>query len=235
MINKAVRHGLLYLALATAVSLQADTIVLGIPAETANCDPFGCPAFFGLGTYQQVYAASSFPGVITIDDIGFYQSQILNNGGVLAGGTYTMSLSYTSASPGALDFSDGPSANIAPGTEAEFFSAALPALTPYLTENILTFSGTPFVYDPADGNLLLTVSVTGGASSPPYLFLDESAPSSVTSSAYFGTVDGANATGLVTGMNYTPLTGSSTPEPGSLLLVLAGIGLIGYQGRRRTS
>lgn len=235
MMNKAVRYGLLYLALAAAVSLQAGTIVLGIPAEAANCDPFGCPAFFGLGTYQQVYASSSFPGAITIDDIGFFQSQVLHNGGVLANGTYTMSLSYTSSAPGALDFSDGPSANIEAGTEAEFFSAALPALTPYLTENILTFSGTPFVYNPVDGNLLLTVSVTGGASSPPYLFLDETSPSPVTSSAYFGTVDGANTTGLVTGINYTSFTGASTPEPGSLLLVLAGIGLIGYQWRRRSS
>jgi hypothetical protein len=218
-------------------SLQADTIVLGIPAVSANCDPIGCPTFFGLGTYQQVYLGNAFPGAMTIDDIGFYQSEVLGNGGQLAGGTFTLSLSYTTASPlGGLDVSNGPSANIEPGTEEQFFTGTLPAFTPYATENILTFSGTPFAYNPADGNLLLTVSVTGGTDSTPYLFMDETGTTPVTSSAYFGTGNGANSTGLVTGINYTPATGTSTPEPASLVLVLAGIGLIGYKVRRhRTS
>jgi hypothetical protein len=231
MSKRTIWHGLLYLALAGA-SLQAGTIILGIPAVSSNCDPFGCPAFFGLGTYQQVYSNSAFPGAMTIDDLGFYQSQVLHNGGVLAGGTYTLDLSYTSAAPGGLDFMNGPSANIELGSEEQFFTGTLPPLTPFATENILTFSGTPFAYNPADGNLLLTLTVTGGSGSPPYLFLDESGSTPVTSSAYFGTVNGANTTGLVTGFNYTP-AGSSTPEPASLLLVLAGIGLIGYRVRRR--
>lgn len=236
MTKRAVWHGLLYLGLAGA-SLQADTIVLGIPAVSANCDPIGCPTFFGLGTYQQVYLGNAFPGAMTIDDIGFYQSEVLGNGGQLAGGTFALSLSYTTASPlGGLDVSNGPSANIEPGTEEQFFTGTLPAFTPYATENILTFSGTPFAYNPADGNLLLTVSVTGGTDSTPYLFMDETGTTPVTSSAYFGTGNGANSTGLVTGINYTPATGTSTPEPASLVLVLAGIGLIGYKVRRhRTS
>ncbi|MGA3078422.1 MAG: PEP-CTERM sorting domain-containing protein [Bryobacteraceae bacterium] len=236
MTKRAVWHGLLYLGLAGA-SLQADTIVLGIPAVSANCDPIGCPTFFGLGTYQQVYLGNAFPGAMTIDDIGFYQSEVLGNGGQLAGGTFTLSLSYTTASPlGGLDVNNGPSANIEPGTEEQFFTGTLPAFTPYATENILTFSGTPFAYNPADGNLLLTVSVTGGTDSTPYLFMDETGTTPVTSSAYFGTGNGANSTGLVTGINYTPATGTSTPEPASLVLVLAGIGLIGYKVRRhRTS
>ena len=79
------------------VSLQAGTVVLGEPAMTGtgNCDPFGCPAFFGLGTYQQVYVGSAFPGTITIDNIAFIQGQILNNGGEPANGTYALSFSYT--------------------------------------------------------------------------------------------------------------------------------------------
>jgi hypothetical protein len=76
----------------------------------------------------------------------------------------------------------------------------------------------------------------GGTDSTPYLFMDETGTTPVTSSAYFGTGNGANSTGLVTGINYTPATGTSTPEPASLVLVLAGIGLIGYKVRRhRTS
>ena len=230
MIKRALSCGFLFLALAS-VSLHADTIVLGIPAVSANCDPFACPKFFGLGSYQQVYLDSAFPEAMTIDDIGFYQSEILNNGGSLAGGTFTLNLSYTTAAPGDLSLAS-PDANIKAGTEEEFFTGALPAVTPYQTENILTFSGTPFAYNPADGNLLLTVSVAGGTDSTVSLFLDETGTTPVTSSAYFGSENGANTTGLVTGINFTPATGP-TPEPGSLLLVLAGIGLIGYQVRRR--
>src|SRR5271166_1429675 len=125
MRKRAIFRGLLYLALAGA-SLQADIIVLGTPAASANCDPFGCPTFFGLGTYQQVYSNSAFPGAMTINDLGFYQSQILHNGGTLAGGTFALSLSYTSAAPGGLDFVDGPSANIEPGTQEGFFVGTLP-------------------------------------------------------------------------------------------------------------
>jgi hypothetical protein len=214
------------------VSLQADTLIIGTPANTANCDPFGCPAFFGLGTYQQVYSNAAFPGAMTIDDLILYESQVLHNGGKPSNGTYTLSFSYTTAAPGNLDLQDGPAANIAAGTEEQFFTGTLPALTPFATENLLNFSGTPFAYNPADGNLLLTVTVTGATDSKPYLYLDKSGSTSVTSDAYFGTVNGGNNPGLVTGLQYTVST-SPAPEPASLLLVLGGIGLIGYQRRRR--
>src|ERR1017187_250739 len=68
MIKRVVCVGALCLAFAGA-SLQAGTLILGDPPmpNTGNCDPFGCPAFFGLGTYQQVYLSTAFPGAITID------------------------------------------------------------------------------------------------------------------------------------------------------------------------
>jgi len=226
------------MALAGA-SLQAGTLVIGTPAENSNCDPFGCPAFFGLGTYQQVYSNAAFPGAITIDDLIFYQSETLLNGGSPSNGTYTLSLSYTSAGPGDLNLSNGPSANVESGTEQQFFSGALPALSVYTppppgpgTENILTFAGTPFLYNPADGNLLLTVTETGATDSKPYLYLDQSGGDNPTSNAYFGTVNGGNNPGLVTGVEYSTSI-AAVPEPASVLLVLAGIGLLGYRGRRR--
>jgi hypothetical protein len=58
----------------------------------------------------------------------------------------------------------------------------------------------------------------------------------VSSNAYFGVQNGVPVSGgndiggLVTGFDYASFT---TPEPGSLLLVLAGIGLIGYPERQR--
>jgi hypothetical protein len=243
MVKRVVCVGMLCLAFAGA-SLRAGSLVLGDPPTpgTGDCDPFGCPGFFGLGTYQQVYSSTAFPGTITIDGLAFFQGQVVNNGGEPAGGTFTLSFAYTSAGPGDLNLS-GPGQNIGSGSE-EFFSGALPALTPNGPGNQLGFTGTPFTYDPADGNLLLTVAVTGGTNSQPYLYLDaaqcgpqtvcQMGSTPVSSDAYFGNVTGGNDDGgLVTGFGYTsPTAGLPTPEPGSLLLVLAGIGLIGYQGRR---
>ena len=248
MIKRVVCVGALCLAFAGA-SLQAGTLILGDPPmpNTGNCDPFGCPAFFGLGTYQQVYLSTAFPGAITIDALTFFQGQILNNGGLPAGGTYTLTFSNTSAAPGNLNLTD-PNGNIGSGSEG-FFTGTLPALTADGTAKLLAFTGTPFAYNPADGNLLLTVAVTGATNSPPYLSLDEAqcgpktvcptGSSVVSSNAYFGAYKGAPVSGgndiggLVTIFDYTSPTGVPTPEPGSLLLVLGGIGLIGYQRRRR--
>ena len=230
MLKKALCVAAMCLALA-GVSLRADTLVLGEPPKTGNCDPFGCPTFFGLGTYQQVYLSSAFPGAISIDDLTF--AQAINNGGVPASGTFTLTFSYTSAMPGDLDLTNAAN-NVGSGSEG-FFTGTLPALTAEGPLDLLTFAGTPFVYNPADGNLLLTVTVTGSTNSRPYLYLDEAGSTAVTSDAYFGPVNGGNDPGLVTSFEYTAPDRKNTPEPGSLLLVLAGIGLIGYQGRRRLS
>src|ERR1039457_2056112 len=118
-------------------SLQAGSLVLGNPPKTGtgNCDPFGCPAFFGLGTYQQVYLGTAFPGAITIDALTFFQGQILNNGGLPAGGTYTLTFSNTSAAPGNLNLTD-PNGNIGSGSEG-FFTGTLPALTADGTAKLL--------------------------------------------------------------------------------------------------
>ena len=243
MTKIAVWIGVLCLAFAST-GLQAGTLVLGDPpiSGTGNCDPFGCPEFLGLGTYQQVYASNAFSSTITIDSISFIQGQVLDNGGLPAGGTYTLTFSYTAAGPGGLNLTN-PSDNIGAGSET-FFTGTLPALSPNGAENLLSFTGTPFAYDPADGNLLLTVAVSGAKDTTPFLYLDaaQCGPATicpigsnvVSSNAYFGNSDGGNlAGGLVTAFNYTLPTGTSTPEPGSLLLVVAGIGLIGFRGLRR--
>ena len=230
MLKKAVCVGAMCLAF-TGVCLQAGTLVLGEPPKTGNCDPFGCPTFFGLGTYQQVYLNSAFPGAMTIDDLTFFQA--INNGGTPASGTFTLTFSYTSAAPGDLDLTNAAN-NIGAGSET-FFAGTLPAMTAEGNLDLLTFSGTPFVYNPADGNLLLTVTVTGSKNTTPYLYLDQADSTAVTSDAYFGIVNGGNDPGLVTSFEYTSPSGTATPEPASLLLVLAGIGLIAYRRRRRAS
>jgi len=241
MLIRAVCRGMFCLVMAGA-SLQAGNLVLGDPPMlgTGNCDPFGCPAFIGLGTYQQVYLNSAFPSPISIAGLTFFDSQVLGNGGLPNGGTYTLVFSYTSLDPGDLNLTN-PGLNVGSGSQG-FFTGALPTLTQEVGGKELIITGAPFVYNPADGNLLLTVTVSGAVSPGPSLYLNEAqcgpqtvcpAGSSVISSeAYFGYANGGNDTGgLVTGFDYGSV---STPEPATLLLVLAGIALVRFPARRRS-
>ena len=232
----------LVLILAVAgMGLQASTVVLGNPPmlSTGNCDPFGCPSFIGLGTYQQVYLSSAFPGTIDISGLTFYDNQVFN-GGLPAGGTYTISFAYSSYDPGDLNLAS-PSNNITSGNQT-FFTGTLPGLTPEPGGDFLTITGNPFVYNPAIGNLLMTVTVTNPSNPGAALYLNEaqcgpktacpSGDTVVSGDVYFGTSVNGNAQGgLVTGFDYTSLV--STPEPGSMLLVLTGAALVGFKLRRR--
>jgi hypothetical protein len=226
--------------MAAGLSLQATSIVVGNPPmpNSGNCDPFGCPGFIGLGTYQQVYLSSDFPSTISIDGVTFYDQ--VANGGLPAGGNYTVSFAYSSYDPGDLNL-NSPSNNITSGNQT-FFTGTLPVLTPEPGGDFLTLTGNPFVYNPAIGNLLMTVTVTNSSNPGPALYLNEDqcgpktacpvGVSVVSGDAYFGTSNNGNAQGgLVTGFDYTTLIG--TPEPGSMLLVLTGAALVGYKLRRR--
>ncbi len=243
MLRRAICRTVLGLAF-TSLVLHANMVVVGNPPllGTGNCDPFGCPGFLGLSTYQQVYLSSAFPSEISIAGLTFYDGQVFN-GGQPAAGTYSLSFSYTSFGPGDLNLSN-PANNIGSGSQG-FFSGTLPPLTPETGGSFLVIDGTPFVYNPADGNLLITVTISGGTNNGPVLFLNQAAcgPDTVcppgstdeTGNAYFGTVNGGNTIGgLVTGFDYTDVV-TNTPEPSSVLLVLAGIGLISQWRRRRAA
>ncbi|MFN7993446.1 MAG: PEP-CTERM sorting domain-containing protein [Bryobacteraceae bacterium] len=235
MSKGAAIRGLLCL-LSVTMALQATSITLGSPAlsGTGNCDPFGCPQFFGLSTYQQVYLSSAFPGAIDVSQIAFFDTQI-HNGGVTAGGTYTVSFSYTGMTPGNLSTTNA-SFNVG-SSIGTFFSGSLPGTVPITGGKMLTFDGSTFLYDPSLGNLLMTVSVVNPSDvGPPFLFLDQSQSSLVTSNVYFGTwkgtpISGQNA-GLITQFTYSAV-GNSVPEPGSIFLTAAGIALAGLTGLRR--
>ena len=126
----------------TCLSAMAGTVIF---AETgsSNAYPFNFSGYSG--EYQQVYSASSFNGPVDITAITFFTGPISDSS---ITGNYTLDLSTTSASPLHL------STNYASNTGADnavFFNGSV--------SSSLTFTGTPFLYDPSKGNLLLDVEV----------------------------------------------------------------------------
>src|ERR1035438_5782077 len=63
--------------LSTLFAQSTNPVVIGLPAVsgTGNCIPFGCPNKFGLTEFQQVYASTSFPGAVTINQITFFNTE----------------------------------------------------------------------------------------------------------------------------------------------------------------
>jgi len=198
---------LLVLGFAAVSLVHADTTV-GLPpdAGNGNCFPFGCPHNFSQTHYQQLYAASDFSGPISITGLSFFNTQFLN-GGTPATGTFTVSLSTVSTTLAAFT-----SLIAVGGNNTQIFSGSLPALI----AGVMTLSGGgPFNYNPGAGNLLMDVTISGGADPNPALFLDarNGTASGIFSRQMNGTGASNDGWGLVTRFN-----GTAVPEPSSVLL-----------------
>ena len=206
------------------------SMILGFPpdAGAGNCDPFGCAY---ADEYQQVYTHSLFSGPITITGLQFFNTQFNSGATAMNSGTWNISLSTTSADWNSL---------------SETFASNLGA------DNSLVFSGnlsqpwafgdtltidftTPFSYDPAKGNLLMDVLVSGASDAGGDIYFDMNGflPRRHAANTIMGRVfcfgglpcrpsgSFVKGVGLVTGL-------LTTPEPASF--VLLGLGLLGFLG-----
>ena len=201
----------------------ADLAQFGNPTS-ANGFPFGLP----LGNdYQQVYAATYFgQAPVSVDTIIF---QAENGGGLPAGGTFTFSLSVTSAQVDHLDTVN--LANNVGTHQRRIYSRDLASV---FDGTFLAVHFAPYIYDPSAGNLLLEVksfdTTIGGAS----FMANAGDANGIYSRAYnFGTGDAGY--GLVTTFDINPP--AAVPEPASWAMMLGGFGLTGgaMRSRRKTA
>lgn len=213
------------LLLLCASSLFADNII-GQDQE-GNCYPFACFALDGGTVYEQLYSSAAFSGAIDIGSVDFF-AETGSEGMGMDGATYTVSFSTVSA-PLSSAYP------ISPGADSQEFGVFNIA-GPMPAE--LTLTGTPFNYDPANGNLLMYVTVDSVAQTCYYCaYYEADGDGTLMSRAYTNMAGSlADSVGLVT--EFDPVGGSggsqsTIPEPASVFSMAAGTLLLALVSRRR--
>jgi len=214
--------------------------IVGLPPDpsTGNCFPLGCAYS---GTYQQVYSSSAFSSPITITGLEFFNTRFNSSATAMNSGTWTIDLSTTSANWNTL--SSTFASNIGAGDKT-VFNGNLSQSWAFGDTLAINFM-TPFLYNPADGNLLMDVNVSGATQPGGPIFFDTNGfnnggfdGNTIMGRVFCGSCGGAttgfvnSGYGLVTGFN------SSVPEPSSVVLLVAVVARVGAklrQASRRTA
>jgi hypothetical protein len=228
-------------ALCSSVALQAGTLVVpgsdtATEGNTNNCFPFGISCVGSTSQrYQQVYASSEFGGrTILITGIDFRPDADTGRAFSTTLSSMSVDLSTTSAAVDALSltFADNVGADNTSvfGTGPLSISSAFagPLAGPKAFDIHIEFT-TSFLYNPANGNLLLDVRNFGGGFTTQF---DADSNGGATSRVYnlfdvgSATASGRDSLGLVTQFD----VGAGVPEPSTGLLIsgaLVGLFLIG--------
>lgn len=204
--------------LALASSAQAAPVLIGAPATSGNCFPFGCGP--GGTHYQQVYAASNFSGTITITGVTFFDTRVV--GGSFWEADYVLSLSTTSKAVNGLDTN---MANNIGVDNTLLFSGHLAGL--FGSSFTLGGSGV-FTYNPLNGNLLMDITRANMVDGREGYLDARSGDAGGLFSRMYDYGSGTSDYGLVTQFE----TGNRVPDVGSSLLLL-GMGLAGLRAFRR--
>lgn len=223
---------------------QASTVVVpGFDASTegngGNSYPFG--SGFSSQRYQQVYGASAFSdGLLMITQIAFRPDATLGSAFTATLPNIQIDLSTTSA---AVDLLSTTFANNVGANDTVVYSGSLtlssaftgPAGGPKAFDIVINLT-TPFLYNPAAGNLLLDVrNFAGGGGG----LLDRESSTSDAISRVYTENQGVNSPSVNPGEAdtaglVTQFTVTAVPEPATALFGIALVGAVGAGQRRRS-
>ncbi len=208
-------------------SYAAADAILGTPTADPNlqdCVVFGCAT-----QAQFIYDSSLFSGPISITGLEFFNSFADAPGETFDPATYTFRLATS-----ATDFAS-PSTVFADNVGADVQLFATVALGGDVIPPAFSFTGVPFLYDPANGDLLIEIlkSGTSGFSG----FTDYN--TDFAASRLFDLGDGSGVSGDVgfapvvdvIGRDVTP---APVPEPASLTLTGLGLAWVARRLKKKT-
>jgi hypothetical protein len=187
-------------------------------------------------TMHQVFAANLFGGSpVFVNSIGFAPGA----NGAISLGQVTINLGYTTAIPGqpsgggglVIPTQGGGGNNLGPMTQFYSNPATNFNIVAFSTANFseMVFVGTPFVYDPGIGNLLVEIIVPDAANIT--LGVSRTAGSAESSRAFSGTAFGdaeSPTTARRMDFDFAPV-----PEPGTFIALGGGLALLFLSRRRK--
>ncbi|HKD46910.1 MAG TPA: PEP-CTERM sorting domain-containing protein [Rhizomicrobium sp.] len=209
----------------SAVPAFAAPITVGT-YNTGNCYPFSCGPTDSVTQYQESYTATAFPGSISFNTVTFRRDLPDSNANPMDSGKYA--IAFYLAAPGWNHLSSNFAAN-----EGTFLGKLGTFNISGTMPLALSLTGSTINYDPTQGDLLMNVDMTNGASFNGFYndFFQADFSGTEMYRVYRGTVDSEGALVTTFSMGRLDVDGdrdirATVPEPSSLAVLLAGLSAI---------